>query len=173
MTLSSSIFAFVGFLQLRSAIAKIRQPAVFWAILQRYPGIVWVRNSKLALLVPATEAVLGTGLLLPFFWTRLPAGFGVALFLILASAAIYWRYHRGEKRFACGCSTDLAEELPASAMLLKNALLFLVTSYAMWAHWKPVSAGDYGLGAALLLAFNLLDTALAQEGRIHNWKSVG
>jgi hypothetical protein len=67
----------------------------------------------------------------------------------------------------------LAEELPASAMLLKNALLFLVTSYAMWAHWKPVSAGDYGLGAALLLAFDLLDTALVQEGRIHNWKSVG
>jgi hypothetical protein len=173
MTLSSSIFAFVGFLQLRSAIAKIRKPDLFWAILQRYPGTVWVRNSKLALLVPAAEGALGLGLLLPFSWTRLPAGIGVAVFLVLASAAVYWRYYHGEKMFACGCSTDLAEELPASAMLLKNALLFSMTFFAMWPRWTPVSSPDYAVGAALLLAFDVLSAALVQEGRISNWKRVG
>jgi hypothetical protein len=173
MTLSSSTFAFVGFLQLRSAMAKIRQQDLFWSIVKRYPGAAWVRNSKLALLVPAAELALGTGLLLPFSRTQLVACLGVAIFLVLASVAIYLRYRRGEKIFPCGCSSNLAEELPASSMLLKNTLLLLITCYAMRSHWTPVSPADYGLGAALLLAFDLLDTALVQEGRIRIWKSVG
>ena len=107
MTLVGSVYIFLGLLLLRSAVAKLRKPAVYWSILQRYPGGVWFRTARLARLLPALELALAGALLLPLRLSRIPAGDRTLGFFILASAGILARFRRGEEEFACGCSGNL------------------------------------------------------------------
>lgn len=172
MTLSSAIYVFLGMTQLRSAVAKIRHSSSFRNILRSYPGLVRY-STRLAMLVPTAEISLAIGFLFPSAWTHLGCGYGMVLFLIIASVAIVFRYRRGEKMFACGCSSNLAEELPVDSMLLKNAVFLGSASYAIWRSNPRISLFDYALGAALLLAFDLFNAALVQEGRVRSWQAVG
>jgi len=173
MILAPSVCVFLGWLQARSALAKIRRPAIFQSILQAYPSGSRLRELGAAKLVPVTELALAGALLLPVPAVRLAGCCGMLLFLVLASAAIYGRYRRGEERFACGCSGNLEEQTAASSMLGRNGLLLLATFYAAVGYARTSSAVDYGIGMALLLAFELAQTALVQEGRVRSWKAFG
>src|SRR5262245_53316748 len=53
--LASCLLSFFGLLLLRSATAKLRRPAAFWAILQQYSKSVLFRTAFFARLVPASE----------------------------------------------------------------------------------------------------------------------
>jgi Methylamine utilisation protein MauE len=172
MTMAVSVFIFLGLLFLRSALAKLRKPAVFWAILQRYPCGAWFRTVRRATLLPALELVLAGALLLPLRLPRIATGYAATAFIILASAGIYGRYRRGEKRFACGCSGNLEEETAVSSMLVRNGALLLSACYAISAKWRSASPIDYAMGLALLFAFDLFRTALIQNERIRNWKTL-
>ena len=171
--MKSPIVVFLGLMQLRSAMAKLRRPVVFWSILQRYPGGSWITSLRRAMAVPALEMAFAAALLLPFSWTRLPACYGLLTFVAFASAAIYRRYHRGEDRFACGCSANLEEEMRASGMLLRNGVLLLAISYSLFGLGCPGSILEYGMGLALLLAFDLFQATLVAEGRVRQWKTSG
>jgi hypothetical protein len=173
MTLAPSAYAFLAALLVRSAWAKIRRPEVFQTILEAYPFGSRLRVLHAARLAPAVELVLAGALALPVPAARLFGGCGTIAFIIFASAAIYVRYLRGEKRFACGCSGNLEEQTDASGMLIRNGLLLLVTAYALAGYARASSPVDYGLGLALLLAFDLSHTALQWEGRVRNWKGLG
>jgi hypothetical protein len=177
MILAPSVCVFLGWLEARSAMAKIRRPAVFESILQAYPFLSWLQSPKLyasaARLVCVAELALAGTLLLPVPAIRLAGCCGMFVFLLLASAAIYGRYRNGEKQFACGCSGNLDEQATASSMMLRNALLLFATLYGAAGYVGPASSADYGIGLALLLAFDLSQAAAIQEGRVRSWKALG
>lgn len=173
MNIAPVLCAFLGFLLLRSAAAKLRNPAAFQSILERYPGAVRLRWLRPARLAPWFEFLLAAGLLLPLSVTRAPSAWGTLFFLLLASAAIFERYRRGEERFACGCSAEMETEMPALGILARNGMLLLASAAALAGPLSAVSLSHYGLGLALLLALDLVEAALAQEGRIRAWKARG
>jgi Methylamine utilisation protein MauE len=171
MTVAVSVLIFLGLLFLRSAFAKLRKPSAFLAILQRYPGGPWFRTARRATLLPALELVLAGALLLPSRFSRLGGGYGTIALIILASAGIYGRYRRGEKRFVCGCSSNLQEETTVTSMLVRNGVLLLAACYGISAKWPSPSPIYYAMALGLLFAFDLFRTSLIQNERIRNWKT--
>jgi hypothetical protein len=171
--LAPSACVFLGWLQARSAVAKLRRPGVFQSILQRYPFGARLQRLGGAKLVPAAELAMAGALLLPVPQIRLLGCCAMLAFLALASAAIYGRYRRGEQQFACGCSGNLEEQTYVSGMLIGNGLLLLVTAYGLAGYAQTASPADYGIGLALLLAFDLFHTALTEEGRVRSWMGFG
>jgi hypothetical protein len=171
--LAFSVCVFLAALHARSAIAKIRQPRVFQTILNNYPLGSQLQRRGMSSLIPSLELLLAGALLIPAAPVRLAGCLGVLAFIASASAAIYVRRRRGEERFACGCAGNLEEQSDAGDMLLRNALLLAAACYAAAAGRGGGSAVDYALGAALLLAFDLAQAAMIQEGRVRNWKAAG
>jgi len=170
---SASLCVFLGLLQVRAAWAKFRRPAVFQSILRRYPLGSWLGAAGAAKLVPAAELILACALLAPVRLARLWGCWGMLAFLVAASAAIYRRYRKGEERFACGCSGNLEEETPVWGMLVRNTALLCVSAVALLASSGHTAPVDYAVGLAFLLAHDLLETALIQEGRVRSWKGLG
>ena len=144
---------------------------VFARILEKYP-----RGTRLAgagWVIPAAETVLAGALLAPWAATHIWGCWGMTAFLMAASGAIYGRYRRGEEQFACGCSGNLEEESRAAGMLVRNALLLAATVFATVGWRVAIKPAHYAIGLALLLAFDLMEAARTQEGRIHSWKDSG
>ena len=173
MTLANCLFVFFGLLLLRSAVAKLREPATFWSILRRYPGAGLLRSASAARLVPALELTLAMALLSPFPLTRGPACWVTMGFISLASVGIYRRYRAGEARFACGCSGRLEQEMPAPGMLLRNGALLIAALYAVWEPQPFASPIEYAMGFAMALAFDVIETVAIQRARIREWKVPG
>jgi hypothetical protein len=173
MILATPVRLFLGFMLLYGAWSKLRKPTIFWSVLQRYPVAGWFRSAGAAKVVPVVEMILAGALLLPFPLTCALGCYGTLAFILVASAAIHRRYRRGETWFACGCSSNLEEEMPASSLLLRNGVLILAVAYAIVAPWHAGTLADYGMGLALLLAFELFQRALVQEGRVRMWKASG
>jgi len=61
----------------------------------------------------------------------------------------------------------------ASGMLLRNGVLLLAISYSLFGLGCPGSILEYGMGLALLLAFDLFQATLVAEGRVRQWKTSG
>jgi len=174
MTMEGSNVCFLGFLFLRSAWMKFKDPRAFETIFARYPLAGRLPSTRWAIAVPLYETIVAAFLLVPA--GLVPAGVSGALALVIAgSAGIGWRRLRGESHFACGCEGSAeTDEETAGAMLLRNALLCgLLASVLKVAPALRQQGFDYLGGLALLLAWDLLRSAMVTEGRVHAWKARG
>ncbi len=177
MILIPSVLCFFAFLLFRSACAKLRQPALFWTILRKYPGGAWFKTPGSAGLVPAMEMVFAAGLALgnSISWLAMV---GTLVFIGIGTAGIFWRFHKGETQLACGCSGDLEEKSSATVLLARNLALLavgLLTASLLYGNGGTTRPGmlDFIAGGGLLLSQELLAAAVLQEERVRRWKVVG
>jgi hypothetical protein len=170
---SASVCVFLGLLQMRLGWAKFRRPEVFQSILRRYPLASWLGVAGMAKLITAAEMMLACALLAPVRLARLCGCWGLLVFLVAASVAIYSRYRKGEERFACGCSGNLEDETQVWGMLVRNTALLCVTTIALLISSGQIAPMNYAIGLSFLLAYDLFETALIQEGRARSWTEYG
>jgi hypothetical protein len=115
--------AFIAALLLSAAWHKLRDLALFRAVLDNYRLLptAWLPAAALAL--PVAEATVGV-LLLPLE-TRAAAGWGALALLALVTTAVVINLQRGRARIDCGCGGT--EQQPLSwGLVARNAVLGLL-----------------------------------------------
>jgi Methylamine utilisation protein MauE len=152
-------------LLLPAAWHKIRDRAVFAAVLEAYRILPRRAVPWLAPFVPLTEATLAAGLCVTA--ARPVCAVGVALLLGLYAAAIAWNLVRGRTDLDCGCTGPRERRPVAAWMVYRNALLagLVLPIAGPWSNRSLTALDVFAVVAALLTAILLwlaIDRLLGQ-----------
>lgn len=149
----------------RAGLHKLRDVVRFGGTLEAYAVLPRAVVSPMSWLIPMSELLLATGLLLPFS-RRVSAAAGALLLLIYATA-IGINLRRGRRELDCGCSGFGSEQRISPLLLLRNGILVLLslgTAILPTAErsWRWIDA--YTVAAAVL-AIALIDLTAEQLTR--------
>lgn len=154
------ILIFLGLLFLSSALAKLRNPERFAAAVAGYDLLPALLVQPFARALPIVEAATGAACLAGIGL----AGGGALLLLTAFSAGMLWNIGRGRTAVDCGCLGGVRAEPVSWSVILRNALLALLSLAAIVAstpsgldsEWRHVEGGGIGAVAAALAAVSAL-----------------
>jgi hypothetical protein len=173
------VSAAVAVVLVLGALAKLRALEAFCLICSAYPGAAQLGVSTIAYGAVAAELVCGTLVLLPDRALNRAGLFASCTFIAATTVAVALRWRRGEKRFQCGCGTDLDAETSPQAILGRNivAAVALITAACGTVVERRVDPTDWlacMLAAAGLVAlWHLIAAARLTWMRIHEWPAPG
>jgi hypothetical protein len=163
----------LGLSFLISAWTKAHDMEAFRLIAMGYPGVSRLGVRASASIIVLAETVIGTALIGAMWRTDIGATAAI-LWIVTASGAIALRRMRGEKRFQCGCGSDLSEETSAALLLVRNTLLLAgLAAVLAFTSDQPISSSeltaDLLTAAAVLLSIHLLRAATRTWRRVREW----
>ncbi len=170
MPLWPCICGFLGALLLSSAWAKLQAPEEFRAIAAAYPFARWLPVRYWAPLVGPLEALLGGFLLVLHPFVAVAALAASLFFLGLATGGVAWRLSRGERRFRCGCGTNLEDEVSPVGVFLRNGLLFALAVVGIVSVVQAAAWPGTPLMPVYLTGFGLLLCQLLTEAGLRAWR---
>jgi len=158
--------------------AKIREMEAFRLICAGYPGISIIGVRAAASLILLAEAAIGVALLIPY---RQSLSSGIAASLVwiaAASSVIALRRLRGERKFRCGCGSDLSKETSAEWLLVRNAIVMAaLATVLVLGGVKSVTAfeviSDLLTALGVVLGIYLLAAAARTWRQVREWQVLG
>lgn len=106
---------------LTGALHKLRDLALFRAMLENYRLLPVAVEGSAAVLLPAVEALAGVALL---FGASRAAGAALgALLLLVVTAAVAVNLLRGRRNIDCGCGASDSGQTLSWSLVLRNAVL--------------------------------------------------
>lgn len=168
----------VGLGFLVSAWAKLRDIESFRAICAGYPGAARFGLRTTSSLILSGEFAIGAALLAPHDGSSRFALAAALLWTAATTAAVAGRRLRGERKFRCGCGTDLSEESSALWLLVRNVLiaagLLAAAAGGDLRATAPLDSIPQTMAAVgLLLGIQLLKTAISTLRRVREWRTAG
>lgn len=160
---------FLGLFFLAAAFHKARGRHAFVAALRGYALFPHALLSLAAIMLLASEFVVGALLLIPEFATY--AGAGALVLLALYFAAIATNLLRGRRNIDCGCSFGSRASLLSGWHLIRiGGLMLLAILPLMGTGTRELVAFDMlnlgGMLIALAVLYGAVDALLANHGRI-------
>jgi uncharacterized membrane protein YphA (DoxX/SURF4 family) len=152
-------------LLLPAAWHKVRDLAVFRAVLEAYRLVPRILLGPMSVLLPLAEAGLAVGLLVPA--SRPVCAVATAVLLLVYAFAIGWNVAHGRTDLDCGCTGPLERRPVAGWMVTRNVILAL-TALLTALPWDSRTLGWldlYSIIAALatiLLLWLAIDRLYAQ-----------
>lgn len=176
-----SLASAFGVMLVASGVTKLRHIGEFREVVTGYSRPGWRFPGALAGWVAPTELLLAMALLSLDRPLGLLGLLGTLAFVAGATGLIAARWMAGERRFRCGCGTDLREEQDASGLLVRN--LLLIAGLSLTLLLSLAAAPDPHVGRSVIPTY-LTGVGLAVLGAlavrglrawraIRQWKGLG
>jgi hypothetical protein len=164
----------VGVTLLLGASIKARDMEAFRLASGGYPGAARFGVAAVSNLFVGSEFVSGALIVAPDpYCSRVGLACGILLTFV-ATMAVALRWRRGERRFRCGCGTDLNADSSAHILLARNVLFILTLSAAAATTNDGPSdvwelSQQYLTAIGIVVSVHLLASARLTRTRIMEW----